>query len=339
MRNYLGGWSVVATFMMLNCSSIALAQNLTSITPATRTPASDKKEMGWIPHAQVGANLAFTSNQDVVGQTNGSSQTYGLNFKGELNNVRELTEWRNILTVQGATSKTAALPRWVKANDNIKYETAFLYSLPSVPEIGPYVNASVETHLFQSEDVQPTDTNYDIHTLDSATPTQFTGQTLHLTDAFKPLTTRESAGFFWKAFEKESLNLEARLGLGAMQVNADGQFALGSKNAAGRIDVNELKSFQQLGVEAGAIAKGKINDNSSWEANANVLTPLTWTREPGDDRSGWRLTNIEMKARLVSNITSWAAFSYDYKFLVQPQLVDQTQQTHMLVLNINYNLL
>jgi hypothetical protein len=330
MKNYLG-------ILLLTFSSLAWSQTLTNIMP-NRLPASDKKQLGWVPHAQVGFNLSFTSNQDVVGQTNGSNQTYGLNFKGELNNVHELTEWRNSLSTQEATTRTAALPRWVKANDDIKYETMFLYSLPAMPSIGPYVAGSIETALFNGEDVQATDANYTIHSLGgSATP--FTGSTVHLTDPFKPITTRESTGFFWKAVEKEAITLETRLGLGAQQVNADGQYALGGKNDQGAIDVNELRSFEQFGVEAGANAKGKINDNSNWETSANVLTPLSWTRVDGDSRGSIRLTNVEIKAKLVSKITSWASFSYDYKFLLQPQLVDLTQQTHMLVLNINYNLL
>jgi hypothetical protein len=32
------------------------------------------------------------------------------------------------------------------------------------------------------------------------------------------------------------------------------------------------------------------------------------------------------------------AIGYDYKLKIQPQLVDRTQQIHMFVLNINYNL-
>jgi hypothetical protein len=333
MKTYL------ALVVFALCGSAAWAQTLTTLTPMTRAPASDKKVLGWIPKAQVGFNLSFTSNQDVVGQTNGSNQTYGLNFKGEFNHVAELSEWRNALSIQEGTSKTAALPRWTKANDDFKYETMYLYSLPAVPEIGPYVSGSIETTLFNSEDIQPTDTNYRIHPLGGGAGTALTTQTLHLTDSFKPMTTKESAGFFWKAIEKETITLETRLGLGAMQVQADGQYAVGGKNAAGEIDVNELRSFQQFGVEAGVNAKGKINDNSNWESSVSVLTPLTWTHAEGDDRGSIRLTNIEAKARLVSKIVSWASFSYDYKFLVQPQLVDQTQQTHMLVLNINYNLL
>lgn len=322
-------------------TSLARAQQptLTTIGPTSRAPASEKKEMGWVPHVQVGSNLSFTSNSNVVGQTNGDSQTYGLNFKGELSHFTELTEWRNNLTIQDATAKTADIPRFVKTTDDLKYETAFLYSLPSVPKLGPYVNASVETHLFNGEDVQANDTTYQIRPQGATTRTPFVARTRHLTDPFKPLTTRESTGFFYKAFEQEAINLEVRLGLGAMQINADGQYAVTGKDASGGINVDELRNIGQFGVEAGAVAKGKIDDHSGWEASANLLTPLSWTRDPGDDRGSIRLTNVEMKARLTSKVTSWASFSYDYKFVLQPQLVDQTQQQHMLVLNLNYNLL
>lgn len=330
----------ILILMMLSFWSTAWAQSsLTTVTPVKRMLASEKKQLGWVPHVQVGANLSFTSNQDVVGQVNGNSQTYGLNFKGELNRVTELTEWRNALTIQDATSKTAAIPRFVKTSDDLKYETAFLYSLPALPKLGPYVNASVETQMFNGEDVQPANTTYQILPLGATTRNSVSTSTLHLTDPFKPLTTRESAGFFYKAFEQEAINLELRLGFGAMQINADGQYAITGKNPDGSINVDELRNIGQFGIEAGATAKGKIEERSGWEASANVLTPLSWTHDPGDTRGSIRLTNVELKARLTSAITSWASFSYDYKFILQPQLIDQTQQQHMLVLNLNYDIL
>lgn len=326
------------SILLLLLSWNAFAQDMTFLTPVQRLPASDKHQLGWLPHAKVGFNLSFVSNSGVVGQTEGSTQTYGLTFKGDLNHVTELTEWRNSLSLLEATTNSASLPRWVKSSDDVKYETIFLYSFPSAPKFGPYALGSVETSLFKGEDVRDADTTYSIHHLDGST-TSFTGTTLSLTDPFRPLTTKESAGLFWKALEEERLNLEARVGVGAMQINAGGQFAVKGKNDQGNIDVDELKGFDQLGVESGVFAKGKINDNSSYEFSASVLTPFIVHLDAGDDRSALRLTNIDVSAKLTSKITTWAAFGYDYRMKIQPQLVDQTQQTHLLVLNVNYDLL
>ncbi len=261
-----------------------------------------------------------------------------MNFKGNLNHVTEFTEWRNSLALLEATTSSASLPRWVKTGDSAKYETIFLYSFPSAPKFGPYALGSVETSFFKGEDIRENVTTWDIHHRDGST-TNFTGTTLAVTGAFRPITTKESTGLFWKALEEEKANIEARLGIGAMQINADGQFAVKGKNAQGDTDVDELKSFDQLGVESGVFANGKINEHSNYEFSASVLTPFIVHRDAGDDRSPIRLTNIEVAAKLTSKITSWASFSYDYRMKIQPQLVDQTQQTHLLVFNVSYDVL
>jgi hypothetical protein len=326
-------WFLIGLFV----AAPTFAQQLSDVTKVERIIASDKSKLGWIPKLNIGANLSFASNSNVVGQTNGDSQTYGLNFKGELSHVAQLTEWRNTLTVLESTSKTASLPDSIKTGDDFKYETVFLYSLPSIPQIGPYAKGIVETALFRGEDVRDSVTTYNIHHIGGAVDT-FNGQKINLTDSFRPLTTKESAGFFWKAVQQDNMNLELNLGLGALQVAADGQFAVGGKNATGAIDINELHSFTQAGVELGANFKGKIDEKSGYEVSADILSPFVTSRQSGDTRSDSRLTNYEFGAKLTSKVTSWASFSYDYKLKYQPLLVERGQSAHLLVLNINYNI-
>jgi hypothetical protein len=315
----------------------SIAQELQDIGPVQRLIASEKNKLGWIPKATVGLNLSFSSNQDVIGQTDGTSQTYGLNFKGETKYLTERSEWRNSMTLVEATSKTASLPRNVKSGDDIKYETIYLYSLPHAPAIGPFVKADVETSLFKGEDIRDTMQTYNIiHTNGSSEI--FTGSTLKLTNAFRPLTTKQSVGFFWKPLDEPKFSIETRFGFGALQINAKDQYTVKGKNPQGSIDVAELKSFNQAGLEAGLLMKGQIDDKSSYEINGDFLTPFVMTRDVGQRQSPLRLTNIEFSAKLVSKITSWASFAYDYKLKIQPQLVDRTQQTHLLVLNINYSI-
>ena len=77
-----------------------------SLTAAAQSaaPADAKaKVLGWSKTANLGVNLSFASSQSVVGQTDGSSQTYGANLKGGLNRVSESDEWRNTLSILGAT--------------------------------------------------------------------------------------------------------------------------------------------------------------------------------------------------------------------------------------------
>ena len=137
----------------------------------------------------------------------------------------------------------------------------------------------------------------------------------------------------------ESLKVEARFGGAALQINADGQFATRGKNAAGQVVVTELSDVNQFGLEAALAVKGKVDEKSSYELGIETLTPFVNNKAADDNRDALNLTNVEGSLKLNSNITSWAAFGYDYRMRLQPQLTQRAQQTHMIVLGINYNLL
>lgn len=316
-------------FVTLLLSTAALAQT----TPAE--PAA--KVLGWSKNANLGVNLSFTSSESVVGQADGSSQTYGLNLKGGLNHVTDKDEWRNTLTVNAATTRTPNVPRYIKSSDDLKLDSIYLYSLPSHPDVGPYVRGEASAPMFKGETVQATPQTFRVSRQGQADHV-FTASSLRLTDGFKPLATKEGVGFFWKALQKENLKVEARAGFAALQIDADGQLVLAGPNAAGELQVNELRDVSQAGLELALSAKGKIDDKTSYEAGVEAMTPFVNNKVAGDKRSSTELTNVDGFAKLTSNITSWAAFSYDYKLKIQPQLQIRAQQIHMLVLNVNYNL-
>jgi len=324
-------------FLLAGAVSTAQAQD--SITLKEEVKKSDEKVLGWSKSANLGLNLSFSSSQDVVGQTDGTSETYGANLKSSFNYITEVSEWKNTVGLVGTTTRTPNVPKFVKSSDELKLESLYLRSLESHPQIGPYARAEVSTAIFKGEDVQASPVGYVIQDENgNVTKGPFSAGTVQLTEGFKPLTTKESVGFFWKAKDESNLKILVRLGAGAVQVQADGQYALNGKDAAGNIIVQRLQNISQAGLESGFSIKGKIDEKSSYEAGIDTLTPFVNNKRSGDDRDAFRLTNVEGFAKFTSNITSWASFGYDYKMKLQPQLVDRVQNIHMIVLTANYNL-
>lgn len=304
---------------------------------ASQVPAPAEKKMGWTPGAALGANAAVSSVSNVVGQTDGSSQTYGLNLNSTVNHVSERSEWQNKISYNGAATRTPAQPRFVKSSDILKYESVYLYSLEAYPKLGPYARVNAEAPVFMGEDVRSTAVTYNIARRDGTT-TALTGTTLRLTDGFRPLTTKESAGFNYKAYETPTARVDVRAGFGAEQIAAEGQLAITGTATDGSINAVELRNVSQAGFETAITAKGQLDTRTSWEVGLETLTPFVTNKESNDDRDAIRLTNIDGSAKLSSNLASWAALTYSYKVQIKPQLVDRTQQTHMMVLNFNYNL-
>jgi hypothetical protein len=305
-----------------------------ALTSHSLWAADAPKTLGWSKNANVGANLSMSSSQDVVGQTDGTSQTYGTNVKGGYTHNTERAEWRNDLSIIEATTKTPSVPRFIKSADEVKLASIYLYSLESYPKIGPYARAEAAAPMFKGEDVRSTPKTY--RYLDTARTV--TDSSVRLTDGFKPLTTKEAIGFFYKPVQDERLKIELRAGAAAQQISAEGQYAVKGVNTAGEVELNRLRDVNQAGLEVGFNVKGKVNDNSTYEVGAEAMTPLANNKQAGDDRDALRLTNVDAFFKLSSNLTSWASFGYDYKLKIQPQLVDRAQQIHMFVVNVNYNL-
>ena len=330
--------SLVWALPVLAFTSVTMAQEATAPAAAPAAVAEGKK-LGWTPTAKLGANAAVSSASNVVGQTDGTSQTYGLGLSGSYDNVAESSEWKNTLSYTGATTRTPSQPRFVKSGDLLKFESLYLYTFSEMPRVGPYVKASAEAPAFFGEDVRPTAVTYNIVRNDGSTQS-FASDSLRLTDGFRPLTTKESVGANYKAVREPNASVDARLGLGAEQIAANGQLTVtGTDAATGAVNVVELRDLSQVGLEAALTGKGKFNDNAGWEASIETLTPFVNNKQANDDRDALRLTNIDGNAKISSNLTTWAALTYNYKVQIKPQLVDRTQQTHLMVLNINYNLL
>ena len=133
--------SLVWALPVLAFTSVTMAQEATAPAAAPAAVAEGKK-LGWTPTAKLGANAAVSSASNVVGQTDGTSQTYGLGLSGSYDNVAESSEWKNTLSYTGATTRTPSQPRFVKSGDLLKFESLYLYTFSEMPRVGPYVKAS-----------------------------------------------------------------------------------------------------------------------------------------------------------------------------------------------------
>ncbi len=310
-----------------------IGQSLTIKKPAK----SLVKDNGWHPKLDLGSNLSIGSSKNVIGQLDGDSKAYGVSLLTEMNYRKDLHELQTSLQYTGATSSTPALPRFVKSNDELKLKTLYIYSFDSQPRIGPYIRAEARAAVFLGEDVRAEDQTYLITDQSGNLESKSNISTLRLTDGFKPLTTTEAAGMFFYWIEKDNLLLTSRLGLGAQQVEASGQFALADDEDTPEIEVSELPSYSQLGFEGGLTLNAKFDEKTSLSLNFDFLTPIDPELETGDNRSDFDMTNIEFTVKLSSKLYDWLSVKYEYLLREQPQLLDETQTTHFFGLNFDYS--
>lgn len=310
-----------------------------SLTLKKAVKTDEKIKEGWTPKLKFGTNFSINSSNQVVGQADGDSVTVGLNIKGGLTYKKELAEWRQSLDYEGTTTKTPALPRYVKSADKLDYKTLYLRGLEKYPWIGPYARVTASTALFRGEDVQASDKEYINSTNGGAS--LGTHSTYPLTEAFKPLSLSESVGLFAKIKETKTTLLEVRIGLGAVQYQADGQFRVDDSTAT-QIELKELNDSEQVGLEYGLVFSGKWDDKSDYSLTADFLTPLDdkeiKTGDPCDTCTTLEKTTVDVKASIGTKLTEWAKLAYEYKAVNQPLVVDKFQIQHGVVLNIDYSI-
>lgn len=317
------------------------AEEDASLTLKKQESMDSKIQEGWTPKLKVGSQFSLNSSNQVVGQKDGDSVTLGLNVKGGLTYKKDRSEWRQNLDYEGTTTKTPVLPRYVKSADKIDYKSLYLRGLEKYPWLGPYARLTASTALFKGEDVQSEAKEY-INTSQSNLSLG-THNSYLLTDAFAPVTLSESVGFFAKLKETKTTLLELRLGVGAVQYQADGQLRVADDDTTTtKIELAELKNSSQVGIEYGLVFQGKWDDNSDYSLTADFLTPVSQddikAGEPCYECSSIELTSVDLKASFGTKLSSWAKLAYEYKAFKQPTVFDKFQIQHGVVLNFDYSI-
>lgn len=282
----------------------------------------------------LGATLNVNDNRSVVGQAQGTGFAGGYTADAAVDYNHTEHEWRNGLLLSAGTTRTPAIEAWIKTRDALTFDSTYLYHV--VPWFGPFARVGLDTQMFGGSDPRAAPTTYEIAHPEGSKE-MLTGTRLHLSDPFKPMTLKESAGAFVQPLSEERIRLEGRLGVGAQEVFANGVLALADDvTTADKVEVKELASFNQAGIEALAEAAGTFRPQRiTYKAGVGFLFPLAHSAlAAGDARTNVQLTNVEIVGALSFKLVEWASLDYQLRVLRQPQLIDAWQVSNNLLLTI-----
>ncbi len=303
-------------------------------TEATQKPDEGARVDGWSPGIALGALLNLVDTRSVVGQQDGTTFTFGAAIDASLEFNEGMHEWRNNLALSAGTTRTPAIDEFIKTNDGLYFES--IYLLHVLEMFGPFARFGLNTQMFPSTDIRPAAVDYVVSNLDGTT-SNFTGRRLAMTDAFQPLTLKESIGVFVQPIRRDEIELEARAGLGAQETFAEGGLAIDDDDATAGVEVKELDDFYLIGAEAVVNAWGFMDPDKriSYTVGAGVLIPFVTSDLPeDDDRSLPELTTVEGMVGINVKLFDWASLGYKLTVMRQPMLVDEWQVSNNLLLTI-----
>jgi hypothetical protein len=315
----------------------AQAQELTQKTPEK---SSEAEQEGWTPSGVAAGQFNMDHSKDVVGQTNGSGQKYGLNLALGLKLKEGENRWTNKLDTNVGFTRTAALPRLVKSADDLKFVSMYTYSFELPPPVGPYARFSLQTGMFTGRAETAEEKTYQIASADGSSETKKTNS-LFLTKAFQPVTTRESFGGFITLANEKELSSMARLGFGFEQFSgAKNEFKVSdNEDTKDVIEVTEMKDYKIAGIEGGANISSALNETTSLSAEGEFLYPLSVEDSVKGDKEGAELLNWELKAKLSTRIISWLSANYEFSAKKQPFVQSKAQIQNTLALQALYTFL
>lgn len=311
---------------------------------AAKDPKAKKKPPrrteGRFPALKVSFNFAFSQNQGVVGIPDGVTLALGLNLQGDLIYRRRTHEWVSKLVILHTQTKIPNIDPFIKAADTFELATLYQYRFPKVAWLGLFAGIRLQSALLPGSVVRDTDIAVSIKELDGTfVDTNVTAQkAFRLTGPFSPLFFKQFAGALAKPLMRPWMNIDIKLGIGAVEVwTTDGLAVTDDAATADLIEMSRLQDYIQGGVELQVGINGVLaNKLLTYGFYAEVMYPFAHNAET--DLEGAELINSELRFTLGIKLWSWASLSYSLNVLRVPLIVDKWQVTNNLMLSITANL-
>ena len=290
----------------------------------------DKQPEGWSPFLQLSANLAVAGSSNAIGQPDGHAVTVGLNILGRLDYLMGKWDWRNTLKLNEAFTRTPVVDAFVKSGDQLSLESVLYWNLTDWA--GPFASFKLDTSVFPGVDVRASAVDY------SVGGTIVANDTTHhrLAGAFEPLALKQALGAYLRPISTKPIEVRVKAGFGAAETFADDVEVLTDDAAtAGVVELGVLKDSIQAGVVVGVEAKGEFDKGRlTYAAHAEVMLPFV--NDDPADRDAAELANVDIGAKLGVKLVEWASLDYEVKLVRQPQLLDEWQFQHGLLLTFSY---
>ena len=303
--------------------------------------ATDKDVVGWNPSLSVNGSVNLVDNSNVVGQVEGTSALFGAGVSGGADYVRGPMMWRNQLSITEGFAKTPVVDDFVKTNDELALESMYNYFF--VSKLGVFGRVKLTTTLFPARKVTADPATY---TLLSAEPggasRSVTSDDLEVASAFDPVSLNYSAGAFAQPLGRDELTVDVRAGVGGRHTFASGVFVQNDDSATPDIELQELATVHQAGIEVFAGLTGKAQkDRLKYSAGVSLLYPVI--NNDDFDRSAGKLLRLALEATATVAIFDWMGVVYKGSIVRDPQLFpdgeELTQIQNSILLTFQYTLI
>ncbi|MFT5430119.1 MAG: hypothetical protein ACI9OJ_000792 [Myxococcota bacterium] len=312
--------------LLLSLATTANAQDRDLVPDQMDTEKEDK---GWVPKLVLSASFSFGHTSNVPSAQDGSTISLGGTLDSGIAYYGKQHEWRNTLNYQAVGSMSPAIEEFVKSTDSLVFESIYLYHIPGVHWLGPFVRFKLDSAIFRGKYVQADAKTFTVLRTDGTVDNLGSQSTLATTGNFEPLKLEESIGLFAQPVDTPPVKVEFRAGVGARQVFTNNSPTLSDDAAtADIIEFSELKDSVQIGGELFAGVSGTVTWDDlgkdrplTYSVNGEVLLPFySKVETDAESTSDLDNTTVLLEAKLGVKLFAWMSLDYALKASREPLL-------------------
>lgn len=334
--------------ILLGTCTLTYASRATAQSPDVGVPddikteevlTAPKEDLGWKLKLTVGATGSYSHSSDVVGVENGATTQAGLLINSGATYIANGHEWNTTLTIKEQQTRTPAISSFAKSSDEAALRTTYLHHLKRIDWLGPYARLSAMTQLFDGYLVRADDTTVlrtrrDGSIVQKDVPAE---HKISLTKTVEPLVLRESAGIFAVPFKHDAVTVKMKAGPGFEHIMVRDGYSVNDDSATPELELLQMQTSTQGGAELELEAGGKVSEQVTWTARANVFYPYFVSVDT--DLTGAELLSTDVTAKLSVHLSKWASLDYVLAAKRVPLVVDAWQVQNTILFTAGFDLL
>lgn len=284
----------------------------------------------WFTSLVLGIDGNLTQQRNVVGVNNQLTVGGALFLDGQLAYTADKHRASALLQVEEGASQIRPqsldpLPV-VKTRDRLRLDT--LYTFYAKPSFGPYARAAGETQAFRSETLVSEDSTLLRQYSDGSIGNEQVqaNDTFFVANPWEPTILRQGAGLNTRFVNNRWITFNWRLGLGLRQNLYSGAWLPDDDPDTQRIELLQVDSFNQEGVESTIIATARL---PGWAVYATDVELFADFQDAGRPSVEWRNT---LTLRLTRNLS----LNYYLNVDLLPQVVERAQLEQSVLLRASW---
>ncbi len=333
----------------MRTSALAIALMLASAQAHAEEPidkdlvetkiAEKADKAGWFPSLDIGAMFQLGHSHQVVGQTDGVTIAMGAAIGAGLVMEKGNHEWSTSLGWKFALMRSPDLKEFSKGQDDVFFQTRYLYSFPKPKWLGVFGKFRLETAFLPGWKVSLGDADVRVEDWEggelagegySVGP----GEKINLTESFSPLLLKENVGLMATPVDKKPIKWEISAGIGAHEFFAFDGLRFADSDTTPELDLQLMRDYVQVGAALETRIIGEPHAFFMYAAGVELMQPFYTSIDT--NLKGIEFLNVRIDALMRFKL--WKFLTLDISLDVKhyPVVSEQWQVSTNLLINFHF---